>query len=292
MDVPNDEILRGETTSARLFLDGATEPFAIFKPPARARIDTTTLDDGDHVLVVEATDTSGSVGRREIPFVVRNGPGISVLGIRAREIVRGTVDLQVDAFSSGVHGNFNPVQAESQRPTPVIAWVLLASFSMWATYYGIANFFPPAAFVTGETSASDSNAFVRANEPAAAGANAGVGMATKKTAAGFDYGTIGPRVYAANCAACHGASGAGVPGAFPSLVGDEVVRAADGKAHIVTVLRGLHGKSIKGMAYGGQMPAYASQLTDVEIAAVIDHERTSWGNNAPVVTPDAVKALR
>ncbi len=289
MDVSDDDLLGGETTSARLFLDGAIEPFATFKPPARTRIDTTKLDDGDHLLVVEATDTSGSIGRREIPFVVRNGPGISVLGIRASEIVRGTVDLQVDAFSSGIHGNFNPVQAESQRPTPVLAWILLATFSMWAMYYGIANFFPPAAFVTGET--SESNPFVRANEPATAGQNAHVATTTKKTAAGFDYGTIGPRVYAANCAACHGAAGAGVTGVFPSLVGDPVVLAADAKAHIVTVLRGLHLKTIKGTAYEGQMPAYVNQLTDAEIAAVIDHERTSWGNSAPVVTPDAVKAL-
>jgi len=40
------------------------------------------------------------------------------------------------------------------------------------------------------------------------------------------------------------------------------------------------------------MPAYRAQLSDADIAAVVDHERISWGNKAPVVTPDAVKALR
>lgn len=290
MDLPLDDVLGGETTSARLFLDGATDPFAAFKPPARTRIDTTKLADGEHTLVIEATDTSGSIGRREIPFVVRNGPGISVLGVRPNEIVQGTIDLQVDAFSSGPHSNFNPVQAESQRPTPVTAWVLLAVFSMWATYYGIANFFPPAAFATGET--GESNAFARANEPVVAGANAGAVNGTNRTAAGFDYGKTGPQVYAANCSACHGAAGAGVAGVFPSLVGDPVVLAADGKAQITTVLRGLHGKVIKGTSYAGQMPAYRAQFSDADIAAVVDHERISWGNKAPVVTPDAVKALR
>ncbi len=290
MDATTDDLLGGATTSARLFLDGATEPFATLKPPARARIDTTVLADGEHRLVVEATDSAGAVGRREIPFIVRNGPGISVLGVKPNEIVQGTVDLRIDAFSSGPHYSFNPVQAESQRPVPVTAWVLLALFSTWAMYYGIANFFPPAAFSVGGT--TETNAFAKANEPAVAGANASTGIHMNRNAAGFDYGTLGPKIYGANCAACHGAEGAGVPGVFPSLIGDPVVLATDEKAHITTVLGGLHGKAIRGKVYGGEMPAYRSQLSDEEIAAVIDHERTSWGNKAPVVTPDAVKALR
>jgi mono/diheme cytochrome c family protein len=286
---PSNDFTGGETTFAKLYLDGASEPFAALRPPARAQIDTTKLDDGEHVLVVEATDTSGSVGRREIPFVVRNGPGITVLGVRPHEIVQGTLDVHVDAFSSGPHANFNPVQAESKRPTPVSAWVLLALFAIWAMYYGISNFFPPAAFAT---SGSQINPFAKANEPAVAGAAAPAAARPNGNAAGFDYATIGSQVYGANCAACHGAEGAGVPGVFPSLAGDPVVLAADGKTQITTVLRGLHGKAIGGKVYGGAMPAYVSSLTDAEIAAVIDHERTSWGNAAPVVTPDAVKALR
>jgi len=40
------------------------------------------------------------------------------------------------------------------------------------------------------------------------------------------------------------------------------------------------------------MPAFADQLTDDEIAAVINHERTSWSNKGPLVTPKDVAALR
>jgi mono/diheme cytochrome c family protein len=36
------------------------------------------------------------------------------------------------------------------------------------------------------------------------------------------------------------------------------------------------------------MPAFASQLSDAQIAAVVDHERTSWGNDGPTVTPAEV----
>jgi cytochrome c oxidase cbb3-type subunit 2 len=40
------------------------------------------------------------------------------------------------------------------------------------------------------------------------------------------------------------------------------------------------------------MPAFAAQLSDAQIAAAIDHERTSWGNHGPLVTPSQVKSAR
>jgi cytochrome c oxidase cbb3-type subunit 2 len=39
------------------------------------------------------------------------------------------------------------------------------------------------------------------------------------------------------------------------------------------------------------MPAFP-QLSDAEIAAVVNHEGTSWGSSAPAVVPDDVKRLR
>jgi hypothetical protein len=67
--------------------------------------------------------------------------------------------------------------------------------------------------------------------------------------------------------------------------------AADPKAQIGIVLHGLHGAKIKGTAYASQMPPFA-QLSDNDIAAIIDHERTSWGNAAPIINPDDVKRAR
>jgi cytochrome c oxidase cbb3-type subunit 2 len=40
------------------------------------------------------------------------------------------------------------------------------------------------------------------------------------------------------------------------------------------------------------MPASAGQLSDEEVAAVLNHERTSWGNQAPPVKPDDLIARR
>lgn len=117
------------------------------------------------------------------------------------------------------------------------------------------------------------------------------GNAPSKNVGAFDYATTGAQLYSQNCAACHGAGGAGVPGTFPPLAHDPVVTAANPAAHIAIVLKGLHGKAIDAKSYSSPMPAF-SQLSDTDIAAIIDHERTSWANNAPIVTPDQVKRAR
>lgn len=103
---------------------------------------------------------------------------------------------------------------------------------------------------------------------------------------------LGAQVYSNNCAVCHQATGAGMPNVFPALAGDPVVTASDPTEHIETVLHGTQGRSINGETFAAQMPGWASQLSDEEIAAVINHERTSWGNHAPTVTAKDVAALR
>jgi mono/diheme cytochrome c family protein len=102
----------------------------------------------------------------------------------------------------------------------------------------------------------------------------------------------GAAIFASHCAGCHGPNGEGIPGAFPPIKGDPVVTDADPTAHIRTVLFGLHGKTINGISYTGAMPAWTDQLSDEEVAAVINHERTSWGNNAPTITAEEVARVR
>lgn len=119
--------------------------------------------------------------------------------------------------------------------------------------------------------------------PAASGTSAG---ATTFNAAN------GEKLFAANCAACHGAQGAGVPGVFPDLHGNAVVNDQDATEHITVVLEGLHGKTIGGTTYSAQMPAFAGQLSDEQIADIIDHERTSWGNHGATIAAKDVAAVR
>ena len=40
------------------------------------------------------------------------------------------------------------------------------------------------------------------------------------------------------------------------------------------------------------MVGFADQLTDEEIAAIANHERSSWGNNAPPITAEQVAKIR
>jgi cytochrome c oxidase subunit 2 len=92
----------------------------------------------------------------------------------------------------------------------------------------------------------------------------------------------GEKVYAANCVACHQATGKGVPGAFPALDGSAVVTGEKG-AQIGILLNGKNA-----------MPAWKSTLSDTEIAAVITYTRNSWSNKAAenIVQPAEVLAAR
>ena len=92
----------------------------------------------------------------------------------------------------------------------------------------------------------------------------------------------GEKVYA-QCAACHGATGAGIPGVFPALK-DGKITTGPVNGHIGMVLKGKPGTA---------MQAYAGQMNDADIAAVVTYERNAFGNNTgDVVQPSAVKALR
>ena len=103
-----------------------------------------------------------------------------------------------------------------------------------------------------------------------------------KTWAVADLAARGEKVYAANCVACHQATGKGVPGAFPALDGSQGVNGMqDGQIAIM-----LNGKNA--------MPAWKATLSDTEIAAVITYTRNSWNNKASdnIVQPAEVLAAR
>ncbi|MGH8669570.1 MAG: cytochrome c oxidase subunit II [Burkholderiales bacterium] len=93
----------------------------------------------------------------------------------------------------------------------------------------------------------------------------------------------GEKVYAANCIACHQASGQGSPQMkAPALAGSKFVTGTEA-GPIDTVLNGRPNTA---------MQAFSKQLSDTEIAAVITFARNSWGNKASEVQPAEVKARR
>ncbi|AKU22474.1 cytochrome c oxidase subunit II [Massilia sp. NR 4-1] len=99
--------------------------------------------------------------------------------------------------------------------------------------------------------------------------------------------TKGEKVYTANCAVCHQATGKGVPGAFAALDGSAIVNGA--KAEQIHVL--LNGQ--KSGKFPSEMPAW-KQLSDTDIAAVITYTRNNWSNKPAenIVQPAEVVAAR
>jgi cytochrome c oxidase subunit II len=92
----------------------------------------------------------------------------------------------------------------------------------------------------------------------------------------------GEKVYAANCAACHQASGKG-GGPIKALDGAAVVTDADHAKQIQVLLNGQN---------NGAMPAW-KQLSDTELAAVATYTKNSWSNKTgQIVQPSEVVAAR
>ncbi|KFI13435.1 cytochrome B559 subunit alpha [Vibrio coralliilyticus] len=87
---------------------------------------------------------------------------------------------------------------------------------------------------------------------------------------------IGEKVYVDRCAVCHQVSGAGIPGAFPAITGSKIAT-GDVDTHIDVVVNGRAGTA---------MQAFANQLSDKEIAAVVTYQRNGLGNS----TGDVVQA--
>ncbi|MEO5829771.1 MAG: multicopper oxidase domain-containing protein [Rhodanobacter sp.] len=104
--------------------------------------------------------------------------------------------------------------------------------------------------------------------------------------------TKGDALYGANCAACHQPTGDGIAGAFPPLKANAAVLDPDPTVQIDAVLKGLQGQNIGGVVYPTAMPPFAGQLNDTEIADIINHERSSWGNQSKQIAASDVKARR
>jgi mono/diheme cytochrome c family protein len=90
----------------------------------------------------------------------------------------------------------------------------------------------------------------------------------------------GKGLFMKNCAACHQASGKGIPGAFPPLAGSKFV--TGDHAEVATVL-------LKGR---GGMPDFSENISDADMAAILTYVRASWGNQADALTEAEVLKLR
>jgi mono/diheme cytochrome c family protein len=72
--------------------------------------------------------------------------------------------------------------------------------------------------------------------------------------------------------------GGGVPGVYPNLAGNPIVRLPSPELTIETVLEGR-----------GAMPGFGGQIPEQNIAAVISYIRRAWHNNASPVAARQAK---
>ena len=115
--------------------------------------------------------------------------------------------------------------------------------------------------------------------PQAAGGGAGGGA--------VDGGAI----FAANCVACHQATGKGLPGVFPPLDGSDWVH---GEPRVLAniLLHGITGEiEVEGQKFNGQMPSFA-QLSDAELAGVASYIRSSWSTKSEPIDAAVFAAER
>lgn len=71
-----------------------------------------------------------------------------------------------------------------------------------------------------------------------------------------------------------------------------MVQAADPTRQIQVLLQGIQRASIGGTVYSSPMPPFGITLSDEQVADIIDYERTSWGNHAPLAMAREVAAVR
>jgi mono/diheme cytochrome c family protein len=160
---------------------------------------------------------------------------------------------------------------ENTRPLPWFLVMFLGAMTMWGAFY---IYITPS----GEESAYGDQRSVATLRP-------------PEQVAGAAAKVDGKQLFASNCAACHQATGQGVAGVFPPLAASEWVL-GDEKVLSNILLHGVAGEmQVKGATYKGAMPAWKA-LSDDELAAVMSYIRSDWGNTAPAVKPDTVKAQR
>lgn len=102
----------------------------------------------------------------------------------------------------------------------------------------------------------------------------------------------GEKLYKGACIACHEDDGSGAPRIYPPLPGNANLQSADASSTLRIMLDGAETVTTPRAPNKGSMPAYATKMTDRQIADVTNYIRNAWGNAAPLVTADQVEKAR
>lgn len=121
-----------------IFIDDEPLPIANFTTPVSFELDTRKMVDGEHVLKIISRGPNGKEGIRKIPFEVKNGPAISIEGIKENAVVDGVLPLMINAYSKGDQTKFLITGSETPQSIPSWLWILVIGVGVWLIYYFIA----------------------------------------------------------------------------------------------------------------------------------------------------------
>lgn len=190
-----------------------------------------------------------------------------------------------DKQSGGMQAVVSPDEREpvaENRPVPVLLIALLVALLFWGDMYVMRN----GGDVGGAGGAFSSKIYYPFNSYVQ------VRNANPKTGGLFD---LGAEFYVSKgCVACHQPNGLGSTAQnAPPLAGSEWVLTPNPERAIRIVLNGLTGPiEVKGTPWNNTMLAWRDTLTDEQIAAILTYVRGAWGNKAPPVKTEDVKAVR
>ena len=122
-----------------IFIDDEIKPIGEYRVPINFEFDTTRIVDGPHTLKIVSKSNSGKEGIRKIPFIVHNGPAISVEGITENAVVDGVLPIMINAYSKGDQKKFMIEGSETPQSIPAWLWVIVILFVGWAMYYLIVS---------------------------------------------------------------------------------------------------------------------------------------------------------
>jgi mono/diheme cytochrome c family protein len=197
--------------------------------------------------------------------------------------VRQGMDYGENAEVQDVHA---AIQREKREPR-----VGLEPLSIWLiAVYGFAVFFG-GAYLGRYSGSFSGDALDPPIHPMKKGAATGPGGGPTVELSPAERGK---KVFMANCAVCHQATGLGSETqGYPPLAGSEYVNGGS-RRNAMIVLKGLQGPlKVKGKQFGSAvMQPWDKTLNDQKIADVLTFIRQEWGNTGSPVTQEQIATLR
>lgn len=100
------------------------------------------------------------------------------------------------------------------------------------------------------------------------------------------------KLYEDQCADCHGKEGQGQAGAYPALAGNRAVLMTPPNNAVLSVLHGGFAPATAGNPRPFGMPPFLLEFSDADVAAVLTHVRSAWGNQGASVSALEVQQIR